>query len=61
MAEFWWCVKHDRVEDPSNVCRSINRLGPYPTRAEAEQALETAERRNEAWDEDPVWNDDEED
>jgi hypothetical protein len=35
------------------------RLGPYPTREEAEQALETVERRNDAWDNDPVWSDEE--
>ena len=27
-----------------------DRLGPYPTRQEAERALETVRRRNEEWD-----------
>jgi len=27
-------------------------MGPYPTREEAAQALESARRRTEAWDED---------
>jgi len=58
MSDFWYCVRHHRVEDESNICPPIDRLGPYATRAEAEQALETAERRNEDWDNDPDWNDD---
>ena len=28
-----------------------HRMGPYPTREEAEKALETARQRSEAWDE----------
>ncbi|GII98085.1 hypothetical protein Slu03_04630 [Sediminihabitans luteus] len=28
------------------------RMGPYATRAEAEKALETADKRTSAWDED---------
>ena len=39
-------------------CRGVNRLGPYATRAEAEQALEKVAERNEDWDSDPKWNDD---
>lgn len=61
MSAYWYCVKHHRVEDDTNVCRAIDRLGPYDTRAGAEHALETAERRNEEWDNDPRWNDDVED
>ena len=57
MSAFWYCVKHRRVEDEDNLCPPIDRLGPYATREEAEQALETAARRNEDWDEDPRWND----
>lgn len=34
-----------------------NRLGPYPTRQEAEQALQTAKERNRKWDEENrEWN-----
>ncbi|WP_121258493.1 hypothetical protein [Nocardioides ferulae] len=57
-AEFWFCVKHHRVETGDEMCPARDRLGPYPSRAEAERALETAEARNEAWDNDPAWNDD---
>jgi hypothetical protein len=33
-------------------------LGPYPSAAEAERALEKVQERNDAWDDDPNWNDD---
>jgi len=58
MSQFWYCVRHKRVEDESNLCPPIDRLGPYALHEEAEHALEVAERRNEEWDKDPVWNDD---
>ena len=51
MSEFWYCVKHHAVEQGDGMCPLIDRLGPYPTREAAEQALETAARRNEEWDE----------
>ncbi len=55
---FWFCTKHQRVETSETMCPPIDRLGPYPSEAEAERALQTAEERNEAWDNDPNWNDD---
>lgn len=58
MAEFWYCVKHHRVESGDEMCPAKDRLGPYPSEAEAGRALEIAEERNEAWESDPVWNDD---
>ena len=50
MSGCWYCVKHQRVEDDTNLCPPIDRLGPYDSREEAEHALETAQRRNEEWD-----------
>ena len=50
-------MKHERVEQGEDMCPPIDRLGPFATRAEAERALEKAEERNEAWDNDPRWND----
>ena len=35
-----------------------DRLGPYASAAEASQALQRVEERNESWDNDPDWNDD---
>lgn len=58
MSDFWFCVKHQRVETSENMCPPIDRLGPYATEAEAQQALAKAEERNEDWDNDPNWNDD---
>lgn len=56
--EFYFCLNHHTVEGVDG-CKAADRLGPYATRAEAEQALEKVEERNEAWDNDPAWNDDE--
>ncbi|WOP17574.1 hypothetical protein [Raineyella sp. LH-20] len=55
---WWYCMKHHAVERYEG-CRSADRLGPYSTRDEAVHALERVQERNEAWDEDPRWNDEE--
>lgn len=57
MAEYWFCLTHHRVEG-TDGCKNADRLGPYPSEAEASRALEKVEERNEAWDSDPDWNDD---
>jgi hypothetical protein len=46
---WWFCLKHHEVERDTG-CRAKDRLGPYATRQEAAQALETVKRRNEEWD-----------
>lgn len=56
--EYWFCLTHHRVEGEEG-CRSADRLGPYPTEAEASRALEKVEERNEEWEHDPAWNDEE--
>jgi hypothetical protein len=53
---WWWCLDHHRAE-PYFGCRSATRLGPYATPGEAEQALERAAERNEAWKNDPRYQD----
>lgn len=55
--EYWYCLKHKTVEG-KHGCRNADRLGPYDTAEQAGRALETVEERNEAWDNDPDWNDD---
>lgn len=55
-AEYWFCLKHHTVEGAAG-CRNADRLGPYATSEEASRALEKVEERNEAWDNDPDWND----
>lgn len=54
--EYWYCLKHQTVE-PRAGCRNADRLGPYPTAEAAARALETVAERNQAWDNDPRWND----
>jgi hypothetical protein len=58
--KYWYCVKHRRVETEI-LCPPVDRLGPYDTEEEALRALQSAEERNEAWDNDPAWNDELED
>jgi len=53
---YWWCLTHERAEGRDG-CANTVRLGPFDTKEEAEQALETARKRSEAWDNDPKWND----
>jgi hypothetical protein len=55
-ATYWFCLNHHRVEGEEG-CRNQDRLGPYATEAEAARALERVEERNEAWDTDPDWID----
>ena len=54
--EYWWCLTHHAVEG-ADGCRNSDRLGPYATAEEASRALEKVEERNEEWDNDPKWND----
>lgn len=58
MSERWYfCLVHQRVE-PELACAHSQRLGPYDSSEEAAQALEKAQARNDAWDNDPRWQDD---
>ncbi|HXR73275.1 hypothetical protein [Actinocrinis sp.] len=50
-SQFFYCIKHHTVEGPVG-CRAQDRLGPYATREEAEQALEKVKERNAAWGDD---------
>ncbi len=51
MAEEWYyCIEHKTVEEKLG-CRIMDRIGPFPSRAEAEKALERVKERNEAWEE----------
>ena len=56
MSDYWYCLKHHQVEH-ENLCNYADRLGPYPSEAEASRALEKVKERNEEWDNDPKWND----
>jgi hypothetical protein len=54
--EWFYCLQHRRVEGRGE-CRVDQRLGPFPTKGEAERALDRVQRRNVAWDNDPDWTD----
>ncbi len=54
---FYFCLKHHAVEGKDG-CKAADRLGPYETREAAAHALESAEERTKAWDDDPRWKDD---
>ncbi|WP_210441493.1 hypothetical protein [Nocardioides xinjiangensis] len=55
--EYWFCLTHHTVEGRDG-CKNADRLGPYASPAEASRALDKVAERNEAWDNDPRWNDD---
>lgn len=46
--QWFYCLKHHTVEGPVG-CRAKDRIGPFPTREEAEHALEKVRERNEEW------------
>ncbi len=54
--KYWFCLNHHVVEGEEG-CRNQDRLGPYATEAEAARALDRVEERNEEWETDPAWND----
>jgi hypothetical protein len=53
--EWFYCLDHRTVE-PFDGCRAAVRIGPFATREEAAEALDTVERRNREWDNDPDWS-----
>jgi hypothetical protein len=57
VSEWFWCIEHASVESRDG-CKVTNRLGPYQTKEAAAAALNRVEDRNDDWDEDPNWNDD---
>ncbi|MGP4001654.1 hypothetical protein [Streptomyces sp. 8N706] len=54
--EWYYCLEHQKVEEGPE-CPALNRFGPYPSRIEAEHAMEKAAERNRAWETDPRWHD----
>ncbi len=49
--DWYYCFKHGRVETREE-CHLRDRMGPYPTREDAEHWRERVEERNAEWDED---------
>ncbi|WP_344631573.1 hypothetical protein [Streptomyces glaucosporus] len=55
--EWFYCIRHRKVEEGPE-CPAKDRLGPYPNRAEASRAMDTARERNVQWENDARWRDD---
>lgn len=56
--DWWFDLKTKTAVQDSRAGRAADRLGPYPSREAAEQALAKVEERNAAYDADPDWKDD---
>ena len=55
---FWFNVSTGLVEDDASKSPQDQLMGPFDTRAEAEQALSHARENTERWDaEDRAWDD----
>ncbi len=53
--KWWYCLKHKTVE-PDLGCANTHRVGPYATKGEAADALDSFRARNEQLDaEDAEW------
>ncbi|MET0741368.1 MAG: hypothetical protein ABWZ26_07440 [Candidatus Nanopelagicales bacterium] len=55
--EYYWCLTDGKVVEAGG-CRHADRLGPYSTVQEAQEALSKAAKRNEEWEGDERWKDD---
>ena len=56
--DWWFDLRTKSVVQDNKAGKVTDRLGPYPSREEAERALEKVDERNAAYDNDPRWNDD---
>ena len=55
-AEYWFNTQTGEVEEGSHRSSWKSLMGPYPTREEAQQALDKARARSDVWDaEDDRW------
>ncbi len=48
--DWYYCFKHERVETREE-CHLKDRMGPYPTREDAEHWRQRVAERNAEWDE----------
>jgi hypothetical protein len=49
--DWYYCFKHQRVEKREE-CRQMDRMGPYPTREDAENWRQRVATRNREWGDD---------
>ena len=56
--QYWYNTRTGRVETDVDRSQSADLMGPYASHAEAANALESARKRTESWDEeDRRWRD----
>jgi hypothetical protein len=55
--DWWFDLKSKSAVQDTKAGKAADRLGPYPSREAAEQALAKVEERNAAYDADPDWKD----
>ena len=54
---YWYNIASGQVETDSNKSQSDDLMGPYDSQAEAANALETARKRTDTWDQqDREWD-----
>jgi hypothetical protein len=54
--QYYWCIRHDRVERAGQACAERFRLGPYPSAEEARAWKQRRDAREDRWDaEDRAW------
>jgi hypothetical protein len=56
--DWWFDLKSKSAVQDTKAGRAADRLGPYPSREAAEQALTKVDERNAAYDANPDWKDD---
>jgi hypothetical protein len=56
--DWWFDLKSKSAVQDTKAGRAADRLGPYPSREAAEQALAKVDERNAAYDANPDWKDD---
>jgi hypothetical protein len=49
--DWYYCFKHKKVER-RDECHTMDRMGPYPTRDDAEHWRDRVAERNAAWGDD---------
>ena len=47
--EWYWCLDHERAEPAGEACAQDKRLGPYESRAAAQNWKQRHEQREEHW------------
>lgn len=57
--KFYWSLVEHRVVGEGEA-KAVDRLGPYATREEAARAMDHVAERNDSWENDPRFNDEEE-